>query len=170
MGASDCDVEPATTNNHHSEKSRRSTPALWPREHGTICPFGICPCFLFLWQGQLWSCWVVPFWQAFRLSCGFGTQFHHLSFSTPKIALSTVQKTYILKGKSPILTRKMQSYWKSKRAKGSIFTHAHARPPQNPSETPKQKSYCASYRVWPFDPTALAITQTIASRSGGMGN
>ena len=87
-------------------------PPLWPRENGTICPFGVSvillefPCFI-----------------GISTVLGFGSQIHHLSFSTRKMALSTLQKHYGLKGKCPILMRKYSKACEknAKRTNGSIF-------------------------------------------------
>ena len=81
------------------------TPPLWTRENGTICPFAffspVLPSFLanltpipvtrpsviLLDFPFLWASWL--FW-------GFGSQIHHLSFSTPQMTLSTLPKHYVL--------------------------------------------------------------------------
>ena len=110
----------------------------WARENGTICPFGVLSPVLqwFLVTSKLS---IFPVMRAIVVLLGFpcfagissdfwglGTQIHHLSFSTSKMALVTLQKHYVLKGNVQFWSKK---YYKTrarenaKRTNRSIFTH-----------------------------------------------
>ena len=105
----------ALTRNSSFLGSRGLIDRLLTRPHacspanGAICPFGlVSPCLKLIFVQFLRPIPLmrpIVVWlgfgfllQTFQLFLGLGTQIHHLSCSTPQIALSTLEKRYALKG------------------------------------------------------------------------
>ena len=136
--------------------------AAWKKEPSVLLAFVPVLPFYFSVARPIVVMLGCPFLEAFRLSCGLEPKFTIVFLNPENRLFHTPKNTTILKGKCPILTRKMQEYWKITKWQRVPF-HACTMKHQ-------KKNYCVSYRVWPFDPTASAITQTIASRNVGMQN
>ena len=83
---------------------------VWPRENGTVCPFGVFPMFC---SNILPNLRPVPVMSPV-VSLRFPLSYRHFSWVFPNSALvlfdprnGPLQKHHILKGKYPILARKI---------------------------------------------------------------
>ena len=97
------------------------TPMLWLRENGTICPFGVFPCVEAIFCRILRP---IPVMRAIMVLLVFPLFCRHfgclwvlpkltVSFSTPIMALSTLQKHYVLKENAQLWREKYYKTWEN---------------------------------------------------------